>query len=62
MARSGVPTIPPTFRTIDYGAQVRRAWGDAWLEKDTAYEWSNGRKFDDIGAAGGPYTGTSGNG
>ena len=62
MARSGIPTTPPIFRTLDWGAMVRNAWGDEWLKKDTAYEFSTGRKFQDPGSAGGPYTGTSGNG
>ena len=41
---------------------VRQAWGDAWLQRETAFEFSNGRRFIDPGANGGPYTGTSGNG
>jgi hypothetical protein len=62
MARGGVPTKPPVFRTLDWGALVRNAWGDEWLKKETVYEFGNGRKFVDPGASGGPYTGTSGNG
>lgn len=62
MARGDVPTKPPTFKTIDWGAAVRKAWGDAWHEKEVSYEMSNGRKFKDPGAQGGPYTGTGGNG
>lgn len=62
MSRGGVPTKPPNFRSIDWAAEVRRAWGEEWHRKETAYEFGNGRKFDDPGAAGGPYTGTSGNG
>ncbi len=62
MARSGIPTKPPTTRTIDFGAQVRAAWGDQWHAKETAYQFTNGRTFKDPGAQGGPYTGTSGNG
>jgi hypothetical protein len=59
MPQGSVPTKPPTFRTIDYGALVRKAWGDAWHQKETAYQFSNGRKFDDPGANGGAYyTGT----
>jgi hypothetical protein len=56
MARSGVPTKPPTTTTKDWGAAVRNAWGDAWHEKETAYEFSNGRKFVDPGKNGGPYS------
>jgi hypothetical protein len=62
MARGDVPTKPPTTTTLDWGARVRKAWGDAWHKKDTAYEFSNGRKFVDPAPNGGPYTGTSGNG
>ena len=62
MARGEVPTKPPTFTTKDWGASVRNAWGDAWHKKDVVYEFQNGRKFEDPGAQGGPYTGTSGNG
>lgn len=59
MAQGDVPTNPPNFRTINYGAQVRKIWGDEWHKKEVGYEFSNGRKFNDPGNAGGPYTGTS---
>ena len=59
MARSGVPSLPPIKRTIDFGAVVRQIWGDEWGKKDTAYEFSNGRKFQASEPQGGPYTGTS---
>ena len=62
MARSGVPTKPPVFKTIDWGATVRKAWGDDWHKPEVAYEFSSGKKYNDPGAQGGPYTGTSGNG
>lgn len=58
MAQGEVPTNPPNFRTINYGAQVKKLWGDEWHKKETGYEFSNGRKFDDPGVSGGPYTGT----
>lgn len=45
MPRSGVPPLPPFTRTISFGAVVRQVWGDDWLKKDVAYEFSNGRKF-----------------
>lgn len=61
MARNQVPVTPPTFSTQDWAAQVRLAWGDAWHKKEVAYEFSDGRKFVDPGAQGGPYTGTGGN-
>lgn len=59
MARGGVPLLPPTTRQISYSALVRKAWGDEWGRKDTAYEFSNGRKFQVSEPNGGPYTGTS---
>lgn len=62
MPRGGVPTTPPTFTEKDWAAMVRQAWGDEWTKKDTAYEFSNGRRFVDPGAFGGPYTGENGNG
>lgn len=59
MARSGVPKLPPFTRTVDYGALVRKAWGDDWLKRDIGYEWSNGRKFAASEPYGGVYTGTA---
>ena len=59
MARGGVPTLPPTTREVDLAALVRKAWGDEWMKKDTAYEFSGGRKFDVSEPNGGPYTGTA---
>ena len=59
MPRSGVPPLPPSSRSFDWGSLVRKAWGDEWLKKDTGYEFSNGRKFDVSEPNGGPYTGTS---
>jgi len=59
MARGGVPTLPPVTRSISFGALVRQAWGDEWGKKDIAYEFSNGRKFQDSAPNGGPYTGTT---
>jgi hypothetical protein len=34
-------------RTIDYGAMVRKQWGKEWNKPEIAYEFSNGRKFDE---------------
>jgi hypothetical protein len=62
MARSGVPIKPPIFRTVDWGAISRKAWGEDYHKPDIAYEFSNGRRFNDSAPNGGPYTGTSGNG
>lgn len=59
MPRSGVPLLPPFKRTVDFGAEVRRMWGDEWMKKDVAYEFSNGRKFAASEPQGGPYTGTA---
>ena len=36
----------PVFRTLDLGAEVRRIWGPNWNKPETAYEFSNGRKFE----------------
>ena len=52
-------SLPPTSRTFDLAALVRKAWGDEWLKKEVVYEFSNGRKFEDSGVNGGPYTGTA---
>ena len=43
---NGIPTDPPTMRVIDWKSLVVKAWGDKWLKPETAYEWSNGRKFE----------------
>jgi anti-sigma-K factor RskA len=59
MPRSGVPTQPPVTRNRDLGAMVREAWGDEWLKKDVAYQFSNGRRFEVSEPNGGPYTGTA---
>ncbi len=61
MARSGVPTLPPITRTIDYGAMVKKAWGQQYGVPDIAYRFSNNRTFNDSGINGGPYTGTGTN-
>lgn len=54
-------TPPPVSNTrlFDFKALVLKHWGKDYNKPDTAYEFSNGRKFDDPGARGGPYTGTS---
>ena len=43
----------------DLKTLVLKQWGKRWNEPETAYQFSNGRKFDDSGERGGPYTGTS---
>lgn len=60
-----VPTKPPTFRTIDWGAEMRRLWGDEWHAREPGYEFAqmNGRttrRFDDSGDDSGIYAGTHG--
>jgi hypothetical protein len=37
-------------RDIDYAALVRKQWGKEWGKRDTAYEFSNGRKFEQTDA------------
>ena len=44
---------PGTARTLDWGAMVRASWGAEWAKRDTVYEFSNGRKFED--SLRGPY-------
>lgn len=36
----------PVFREIDMNAEARRALGSTWNKPETAYEFSNGRKFE----------------
>jgi hypothetical protein len=55
MATPKIPTAPPVVRIIDFGAQVRKALGDEWHKRPTAYEFGNGRKFQDPEETGGPY-------
>ncbi len=55
MARGDVPTTPPITRTLDYGALVRKAWGDQFHVPDVAYRFSNGREFKDSGPTGAFY-------
>jgi len=52
----GIPTTPPQGRSIDWAALVRKIWGDKWKKKDTAYEFSNKRKFEDSGEGSGIYS------
>ncbi len=35
----------PTLRLIDWGTQVRNAWGDEWLKKEVIYRFSNGKEY-----------------
>lgn len=34
------------FRAIDMSAEARKSWGVKWNAPETAYEFSNGRKFE----------------
>lgn len=45
----------PVFRDIDWKTLVQETWGERWAEPETAYQFSNGRKFKDPGSNGGPY-------
>ena len=36
----------PSFRTIDLSAEAKKIWGSRWNAPETAYEFSNGRKFE----------------
>jgi len=49
-----VSTEPPIIRTIDYGALVRKMWGDAWHKHEDVYQFRSGRKFEssDYGTTG----------
>ena len=49
--------MPPfvTKRELDWAALVRKVSGENWNRKETAYEFSNGRKFDDSGPRSGIY-------
>lgn len=35
-----------TTRTLDLGAEIKKRWGAEWGKSDIAYEFSNGRKFE----------------
>lgn len=52
----GIPTDPPTTRSLDWAAIVRKVWGDDWNKREVVYEFSNKRKFED--SRRGPYSGT----
>lgn len=55
-----VPETPaPNSRTLDWASFCRAAWGAAFNEPDTAYQFSNGREFKSSDASrGGIYTGS----
>lgn len=55
---NGIPTDPPATSTRDWGAMVRKIWGDEWLKREVVYTFSNGRKFEDSGPNSGIYRGT----
>ena len=55
MAYTYTPLPPVRTKPLDYAALVKRAEGKDWGKPEPAYEWSNGRKFDDTGSNGGPY-------
>lgn len=39
-------TKPVTTRVINWGAEVRKIWGDEYHKPDVVYEFSNSRKFE----------------
>lgn len=47
---------PVTTKLIDYAALVRKVEGEDMNKKEDVYEFSNGRKFEDSGSNGGPYS------
>lgn len=47
--------IPVVTKPLDYAQLVRQLWGDQYNKSEVAYEFSNGRKFEDSGSNGGPY-------
>lgn len=51
---------PPTFRTLDVSAEAKKIWGPKWNEAETAYEFSNGRKFKLRTEDGATYAGAAG--
>lgn len=51
------PTTPPVrIKPLDYAALVKRAAGEEYTKPEPAYEFSSGRKFNDTGSNGGPYS------
>lgn len=49
------PNSKVSTSEIDYGSLVRKEWGKEWTKPDTAYEFSNGRKFEDTTLQGGSF-------
>lgn len=39
-------TNAPTARVLDLSAEAIKVWGPSWGKAPTAYEFSNGRKFE----------------
>lgn len=46
---------PPSYRTLNWAAMVRKAWGKEWKKPEVAYRFSNGREFESSDRNGGPY-------
>lgn len=55
MSQPKIDIREPSTSQIDYAARVKKAWGDEWFKHETAYEFSNGRKFETSTPTGGPY-------
>jgi len=45
----------PKIRHYSWLALVQQSWGGEWTKRDIAYEFSDGRKFEDSGAHSGIY-------
>ena len=39
-------TSPPTVKTVNLTAEIRKIWGPEFNAPEVSYEFSNGRKFE----------------
>ena len=44
-----------TTRDVDWESLVSKAWGKEYIKPEVAYEFSNGRKFEDTTEQGGSF-------
>lgn len=56
MAYNYTPPPAPRIRPLNWAELVKRAEGEDWNKPEPAYEFSDGRKFNDSGSNGGIYT------
>jgi hypothetical protein len=49
-------TPNPTYKIINWLAEVMKMWGEEWREPETVYQFSNDREFKDSGSNHGIYT------